>query len=71
MLSITDFKADLVTETDKEVENVIFKHLKLKFPNHSFFGEETSALSGDKIDNLTLNQYSWIIDPIDGYLFCV
>ena len=55
--------ADLVTETDTAVENLIINTLKTTFPNHSFIGEESVA-SGLKCQ-LTENP-TWIIDPIDG-----
>ncbi|XP_078607873.1 inositol monophosphatase 1-like [Branchiostoma floridae x Branchiostoma japonicum] len=54
---------DLVTETDKKVENMIISTLKEKFPSHSFIGEE-SAAAGEKVE-LSDNP-TWIIDPVDG-----
>ncbi|KMZ61002.1 Inositol-phosphate phosphatase [Zostera marina] len=54
---------DLVTETDKACEELIFSKLKRKFPEHKFIGEETSAISG--IDELT-DDPTWIVDPLDG-----
>lgn len=54
---------DLVTETDKQVEDLIIGSLKEKFPTHSFIGEE-SVIPGVNC-NLT-NNPTWIIDPIDG-----
>ncbi|XP_020615086.1 inositol monophosphatase 1-like [Orbicella faveolata] len=54
---------DLVTETDKYVEELIIGTLLEKFPTHSFIGEE-SASAGKK-STLT-NNPTWIIDPIDG-----
>ncbi|XP_043923300.1 inositol monophosphatase 2 [Protopterus annectens] len=55
--------ADLVTETDQLVEELIISTLKKKFPNHRFIGEESTA-AGEKC-HLT-NSPTWIIDPIDG-----
>lgn len=52
---------DLVTETDKQVEKLIFDELSKQFPNHKFVGEETT---NGKIE-LT-NDPTWIVDPIDG-----
>ncbi|XP_047268349.1 inositol monophosphatase 1 isoform X2 [Capsicum annuum] len=40
-------QVDLVTETDKVCEDLIFNHLKQHFPTHKFIGEETSATTGD------------------------
>ncbi|KAM7445964.1 Inositol monophosphatase 1 [Porites harrisoni] len=54
---------DLVTETDKQVEELIIGSLKKEFPSHSFIGEETVSAGGSC--SLT-NNPTWIIDPIDG-----
>lgn len=56
-------QVDLVTETDKECEVLIFNHLKQHFPNHKFIGEETTAACG--ITELT-DEPTWIVDPLDG-----
>lgn len=55
---------DLVTETDKQNEKLIFNGLREKFPSDKFIGEESSAAAGS-IDALT-NDPTWIVDPIDG-----
>lgn len=52
--------ADLVTETDKAVEEYIFGQLKKHFPDHKFIGEETAS-KVELTDDLT-----WLVDPIDG-----
>ncbi|XP_072013954.1 inositol monophosphatase 1-like [Amphiura filiformis] len=54
---------DLVTETDKHVEDLIISTLKKKYPTHSFIGEESTAAGKhcEWTDNPT-----WIIDPVDG-----
>ncbi len=41
--SDVDFKnkKDLVTITDKKVEDFIIKHIRAKYPLHDIFGEET------------------------------
>lgn len=54
---------DLVTETDKQVEELFISNLKLKFPDHRFIGEESTA-AGIKCE-LT-DDPTWIIDPVDG-----
>ncbi|KAK8942387.1 Inositol monophosphatase 3 [Platanthera zijinensis] len=54
---------DLVTETDKACEELIFDHLKKNFPTHKFIGEETSAALGTA--ELT-DDPTWIVDPLDG-----
>ncbi|XP_031130485.1 inositol monophosphatase 3 isoform X2 [Ipomoea triloba] len=54
---------DLVTETDKACEDLIFNHLKKHFPSHKFIGEETTAACG--ASELT-DEPTWIVDPLDG-----
>ncbi|KAL5574937.1 hypothetical protein UlMin_016636 [Ulmus minor] len=54
---------DLVTETDKACEDLIFKHLKQIYPTHKFIGEETTAAYG--VTELT-DEPTWIVDPLDG-----
>lgn len=50
---------DIVTEMDSATERFIINHLKIRFPNDNFFGEEM----GESING---NGGRWIIDPIDG-----
>ena len=50
---------DLVTETDKRVEDYIISRILDKFPSHDIFGEETGTTDKG-------SSYTWIIDPIDG-----
>ncbi|KAI7738030.1 hypothetical protein M8C21_024853 [Ambrosia artemisiifolia] len=54
---------DLVTETDKACEDLIFNHLKKHFPSHKFIGEETTAANGV---TLLTDEPTWIVDPLDG-----
>ncbi|KAK7245956.1 hypothetical protein RIF29_40810 [Crotalaria pallida] len=54
---------DLVTETDKACEELIFNHLKQLYPTHKFIGEETTAAFGTT--ELT-DEPTWIVDPLDG-----
>ncbi|KAM7501047.1 hypothetical protein LguiA_025461 [Lonicera macranthoides] len=56
-------QVDLVTETDKACEDLIFNHLKQHLPNHKFIGEETTAACG--ATELT-DEPTWIVDPLDG-----
>ncbi|KAL2253334.1 UNVERIFIED_CONTAM: Inositol monophosphatase 3 [Sesamum indicum] len=58
-----DDGVDLVTETDKKCEEVIFDFLKLQYPDHKLIGEETAAACGTI--ELT-DEPTWIVDPIDG-----
>ncbi|XP_014252262.1 inositol monophosphatase 1-like isoform X2 [Cimex lectularius] len=54
---------DLVTETDKKVEEALISHLHEHFPTHKFIGEESSYCEKE----LTLtDDPTWIIDPVDG-----
>ncbi|XP_052233007.1 inositol monophosphatase 1-like isoform X1 [Dreissena polymorpha] len=55
--------ADLVTETDKAVEDLIFGRIKEKYPTHKCIGEETVSASGHC--ELT-DEPTWIVDPVDG-----
>lgn len=57
-------KVDLVTETDKQCEELIGKSLSEAFPSHKFIGEETAAANGT-IAPLT-DAPTWIVDPLDG-----
>ncbi|CAK7323269.1 unnamed protein product [Dovyalis caffra] len=54
---------DLVTETDKSCEDLIFNHLRKQYPSHKFIGEETTAANG--VTELT-DEPTWIVDPLDG-----
>nr|O49071.1 RecName: Full=Inositol monophosphatase; Short=IMP; Short=IMPase; AltName: Full=Inositol-1(or 4)-monophosphatase [Mesembryanthemum crystallinum]AAB92418.1 inositol monophosphatase [Mesembryanthemum crystallinum] len=56
-------QVDLVTETDKSCEDIIFNCLKQQYPNHKFIGEETTAAYG--ATELT-DEPTWIVDPLDG-----
>jgi len=56
---------DLVTETDRQVEELIISNLKSKFPDHRFIGEESTA-TGIKCE--FTDDPTWIIDPVDGTL---
>jgi len=52
-------KNEIVTEVDQLCEKIIIKTISKKFPDHSFFCEE----SGESLKN---KEFKWIIDPIDG-----
>eukprot|EP00055_Hartaetosiga_balthica_P004467 m.11746 g.11746 ORF g.11746 m.11746 type:complete len:288 (-) comp3881_c0_seq1:94-957(-) len=54
---------DLVTDTDKACEEMIFGILRSHYPDHEFVGEETSSVEG----GYSLSDSpTWIVDPIDG-----
>jgi fructose-1,6-bisphosphatase/inositol monophosphatase family enzyme len=52
--------SDLVTEMDSGIEMLIRIWIKKYLPNHKIIGEEGSK------DQITLDDYVWYIDPIDG-----
>ncbi len=52
-------KANLVTKTDREAEQLICKIIHDQFPHHGILAEE----SGSTFPN---SNYQWIIDPLDG-----
>lgn len=58
-------QVDLVTETDKNVEKLVFDYLKGKYPTHKFVGEECVSASESGKCNLT-DEPTWIVDPVDG-----
>lgn len=51
--------ADIVTEADREVEQLIRDRLRAERPADGFLGEETGAEHGS-------SGYTWVVDPIDG-----
>jgi len=55
--------ADLVTETDQNVENLLISTIRETYPEHKFIGEESVGAGGAVV--LT-DSPTWIIDPIDG-----
>jgi myo-inositol-1(or 4)-monophosphatase len=54
-------KADntFVTSVDKEINQNIIKDIRAFFPSHAVLGEEQSHGLGDE-------EYTWIVDPLDG-----
>lgn len=56
---------DLVTDTDKACESLIFSKLLAAFPEHVLVGEETVAASGGELPSLT-SAPTWYVDPVDG-----
>lgn len=55
--------ADLVTETDRAVEDLVSSTLRQKYPSYKFMGEETYK-PGDKLTD----EPTFVVDPIDGYV---
>jgi myo-inositol-1(or 4)-monophosphatase len=52
--------SDYVTLVDIKVQEHIFNGLKILFPDHQFFGEESEQ------QKLDFNRPVWILDPLDG-----
>ena len=57
-------RKDIVTVTDKKVEELIIKKIDRHYPTHDILGEETGRSQARISDNN--EKYLWIIDPIDG-----
>lgn len=55
--------SDLVTETDKAVENEVSSSLKAAYPSYQFLGEESSPTPDS---SLLTPAPTFIVDPIDG-----
>ncbi|MHC2999737.1 inositol monophosphatase family protein [Microbacterium sp. HJ5] len=51
--------ADIVTEADREVEDLIRSRLSVERPDDGFLGEESGAERGT-------GDVTWVVDPIDG-----
>jgi myo-inositol-1(or 4)-monophosphatase len=51
--------ADIVTEADREVEDLIRARLRAERPGDGFLGEESGTASGE-------SEVTWVVDPIDG-----
>lgn len=56
--------ADLVTETDKNVEKFIFDKLRVEFPADKLIGEESFSSSEHGVS--LSSSRTWIVDPVDG-----
>ena len=52
-------EVDLVTEVDRECEELIVNSIRDVFPDHNFLAEEAQYPQG-------IAPYKWIIDPLDG-----
>lgn len=50
---------DLVTEVDKQSEQLILERIRHAYPEHGILAEETGRQSGD-------SDYCWVVDPLDG-----
>jgi myo-inositol-1(or 4)-monophosphatase len=52
-------KTDLVTQTDRQSEEIIINEIQKAFPKHGIIAEESGNINKD-------SEYQWIIDPLDG-----
>ncbi len=52
---------DFVTEVDKAAEAAIIDIIRQAYPDHAILAEETGESEGGP-----RNEYTWIIDPLDG-----
>lgn len=50
---------DFVTEVDQEVERLLISEIRAAYPHHSILSEEMGSLPGN-------DDYTWVIDPLDG-----
>ena len=50
---------DLVTDTDRKVEDFIVSELEKQFPDYGIYGEESGKNHAER-------EYCFVIDPIDG-----
>jgi 3'(2'), 5'-bisphosphate nucleotidase len=60
---IPDAPADISTDTDRQAQAIILRHIHQAFPNDALCAEETIA---DFAHVATSGQRLWIVDPIDG-----
>jgi len=55
---------DLVTDTDREAEELIVDLIRRAFPEHLIIAEESSA--GREIGKPRPEEWTWYVDPLDG-----
>jgi myo-inositol-1(or 4)-monophosphatase len=69
-LSVDDWDekgaADFVTHVDREAESVVVDHIGGRFPDHHILAEEAAAGDGGVTGRKAGQDWSWIIDPLDG-----
>jgi len=60
-------QADVVTETDKRCEEIVFEGIRSVYPAHGLLGEESHETEGEYAVPAQGSQgVLWIVDPIDG-----
>jgi len=50
---------DLVTEVDRQINNLVVEKIRAAYPDHGILSEEQSAYRAEA-------EYLWIVDPLDG-----
>jgi len=60
--------ADFVTHVDRAAEAGIVRHVRARFPDHTFLAEEeTSERHGvSGVPSEALSGWTWVVDPLDG-----
>ena len=61
--AIPDAPADITTEADRQVQEIVLQHLMGVFPGDAFCAEENTPTLKNAT---TTGRRLWIIDPIDG-----
>lgn len=54
-------ETNLVTQIDKNAEEIIINKIRKKYPDHDFLAEESGSHNKQ-------SEYRWVIDPLDGTL---
>lgn len=57
---------DYVTEIDRAAEEAIIDILRTAYPDHGFLGEETGIHPAEGQAPEEVQDFQWIIDPLDG-----
>ncbi|NOZ75295.1 MAG: inositol monophosphatase [FCB group bacterium] len=52
-------KTDLVTDVDRESEELLIKRIQDRYPDHGILAEESDEIK-------TASPFTWVIDPLDG-----
>lgn len=60
------FADELVTDVDRQCQQIIIDHIRRRFPDHGFLAEEASDAPLLKIPPTGEDNIWWVIDPIDG-----
>jgi myo-inositol-1(or 4)-monophosphatase len=57
---------EVVTEADKQCQQIIIDHIKENYPDHGFIGEEGAGGKLLKQPPRSNEPIWWVVDPIDG-----